>query len=135
MLHGVSYKGFGLSAQSMSFEGVSYNVGKSSHNLKELILLDSYHEEFTYILPKQELAAKYIAIAAYNGSFSLNRVNTILDTDAKKHFHDALDFALSHGYMMEDLEGRIRITNKGFKHYGAIFSLFYAPNWLPKYVF
>ena len=112
----------------MSFEGVSYNVGKSSHNLKELILSDPYHEEYTYILPKRELAAKYIAIAAYNGSFSLNRVSTILGIDARKQYQAELDFALSHGYMKEDLEGWIRITKDGFMHYGAIFSLFYAQN-------
>ena len=131
MLYGITYKGFGLSAQSMSFEGVSYNVGKSSRHLKELILSDSYHEEFTYILPKRELAAKYIAIAAYNGSFSLDRVDDILGIDARKLYHEELDFVLSHGYMKEDPVGRIRITKNGFKYYGAFFSLFYDQERLP----
>lgn len=34
MLDGVAYKGFGLSAQSMNNEGISYNIGKNSCQLK-----------------------------------------------------------------------------------------------------
>lgn len=126
MLDGVSYKGFGLAAQSMSNAGISYNVGKSSDKLKELLAADTYQEEYTYILPKHELASKYVAIAAYNGSFSLNRVSEILGVDARKYFEEALRFALSHGYIEEESNDRIRITKEGFMYYGAVFSLFYS---------
>ncbi|MCM1177649.1 MAG: radical SAM protein [Bacteroides sp.] len=51
MLDGVAYKGFGISAQSMCGEGIAYNVGKSSTELKSLIERSSYEEEFTYHLP------------------------------------------------------------------------------------
>ena len=126
MLEGVSYKGFGLAAQSMSNEGISYNFGKSSGKLRELLLADTYQEEYTYVLPRLELASKYMAIGAYNGSFSLSRVSAILQKDARSFFDEELSFALSNGYIKEESDSRVRITPEGFRHYGAVFSLFYA---------
>ena len=78
MLEGVSYKGFGISAQSMSRSGVSYNVGKGNRNIRNLIDLPTYEGGDTYLLPKEELASKYIAISAYNGSISLKHLSDIL---------------------------------------------------------
>ncbi len=94
MLHGASYKGFGISAQSMSSEGLAYNVGKSQRGLKSLLGRDTFAEEFTYRLPPAERAAKYIAIGAYNGSFSLRRLSAILGADSAQHYHEQLQFAI-----------------------------------------
>lgn len=125
MIDGVAYKGFGLSAQSMSCEGVSYNVGKSSTILKLLIYRDSYHEEYTYNLPSSELASKYIAIAVYHGSFSLNRLSRLLGRDARTYYNRQLSFCREHGLL--SITGDIvSCTRTGFKHYGAVFSLFYS---------
>jgi oxygen-independent coproporphyrinogen III oxidase len=125
MLDGVAYKGFGISAQSMSGEGISYNIGKSSGAVRELIDSADYPEEYTYVLPPQGLAAKYIAIGAYSGSFSLSRLTSILGRDAKGCYKEQLDFCLAEGYL-EILEDRVYITQKGFKYYGAVFSLFHS---------
>lgn len=129
MLHGGSYKGFGISAQSMSTEGVAYNVGKSHNDIRELIGLSSYGEEFTYLLPPAELASKYIAIGAYNGSFSMNRLSEILGCDAEDHYREQLDMCRANGLLAASANDpdRLVITRKGFKHYGAVFSLFYSP--------
>lgn len=126
MTAGSAYKGFGLSAQSMCREGVSYNVGKGTSQLVSLIRLPSYEEGDVYLLPPQEIAAKYIAIAAYAGAFSLERLSEILGCDAQLYYAEALDFCLSNELLsLEDK--KVRITSKGYAHYGAVFSLFYRP--------
>ena len=125
MLYGSAYKGFGLSAQSMSSRGVSYNVGKLSIEPKRLINSVSYPEEYTYLLPEQELAAKYLAISAYNGSFSIERLkeHDINETSMK----ESLDFFISKGLLFRDAD-RFYVTREGFVHYGTIFSLLYSRN-------
>lgn len=129
MLHGAAYKGFGIAAQSMCREGVAYNVGKSHSNIKELLDRESFSEEFTYRLPPGELASKYIAIGAYNGSFSIERICGIMGQGAPKHYEEQVNFCLNNGLMKreESDNRRLVITHKGFKNYGAVFSLFYCP--------
>lgn len=126
MLNGSSYKGFGLSAQSMSKVGLSYNLGKSQVPSKFVVdKQECYPEEYTYLLPQQELASKYLAISAYHGSFSLPR---LMDFGISREvIQRALDFCISEGLMKEGDDNRMYVTHKGFKYYGALFSLFYAP--------
>ncbi len=126
MIEGISYKGFGIAAQSMSQSGISYNVGKGRHDFMESLKQDSYPSEYTYLLPPNEIAAKYIAISAYCGSFSLKRASELLKDDAKNVFEKQIDFVLNEGLMSQEGE-RLYITRKGFLHYGAVFSLFYKP--------
>ena len=124
MINGASYKGFGLSAQSMSRAGVSYNVGKLSKNPQEALNDRGYQEEYTYLLPSKELVAKYMAISAYNGSFSVNR---LLELGIDKDFLDErLGFCFSQGLLSEGKNDRIVVTKTGFAHYGAVFSLFFG---------
>lgn len=124
MMEGAAYKGFGISAQSMSKHGVSYNVGKSNHNIRPLISLESYNEEYVYKLPPIEIAAKYIAIGAYNGSFSIQHIKELLNATALP-FTEELDFLLSN-QLVEIVNDRLYITKKGFHDYGATFSLLYT---------
>lgn len=123
MLEGASYKGFGISAQSMSRAGVSYNTGKMAPSIRHNLTEPTFGEQFTYLLPPQELASKYLAIAAYNGSFSMKTVEDL--GIPKDTFKDPLDFCLSAGLLHEDkTTGKYHITKPAFKHYGAVFSLF-----------
>ncbi len=125
MLRGASYKGFGLSAQSMSKCGIAYNKGKLSPQPQQHLNVDSYPEEYTYLLPARELASKYLAISAYNGSFDTDRLHAFgIDMKTLK---EPLDFCLSQGLLYEDHQHRMCITPIGFDHYGAIFSLFHSP--------
>jgi oxygen-independent coproporphyrinogen-3 oxidase len=124
MIDGTAYKGFGLSAQSMSREGVAYNIGKNSAAMKSLINNTTYGEEYTYHLQSSELAAKYIAIAAYHGSFSLTRLTELLGVDATSYYHQQLSFCQAND-LLTITGDVVTCTPKGFKYYGAVFSLFY----------
>ncbi|MBQ9892742.1 MAG: radical SAM protein [Bacteroidales bacterium] len=121
MTGGASYKGFGLSAQSMSRCGLSYNVGKLAGRPETLINSDTYPEQDTYILPPREMAAKYLAISGYFGEFSKGIIASLGADDM--FFRERLDFCLAQGLLEEHGNDRIRITRKGFLHYGAVFSL------------
>lgn len=123
MLNGASYKGFGMSAQSMSSAGVSYNLGKLSSNPRLNLNTDSYREEYTYLLPANELAAKYVAVSAYHGSFSTKKLLEIgIDEET---LNNKLDYCFSQGLLTKGNDDRVNVTRKGFEHYGAVFSLFY----------
>lgn len=124
MLDGISYKGFGISSQSMSTDGISYNIGKSNKSIARIVDMKSFSEEFTYLLPKEELVSKYIAISAYYGSFSLNRITELIGFDYAAYCKEQIDFCTSKGFITFE-KGRINITKEGFAHYGAVFSLFY----------
>ena len=124
MRDGTAYKGFGISAQSLSSDGLSYNIGKNSPELKNLLGMDSYSEEYTYRLPREEMASKYIAIAAYSGAFSLKALDLILGGKAEDKYSTQLQWCLERGLLKKEGD-MIRITRKGFRHYGAVFSLFY----------
>lgn len=124
MINGTSYKGFGMSAQSMSRAGVSYNMGKLSKNPMQALNDRGYQEEYTYLLPSKERVAKYMAISAYQGSFSVDK---LLELGIDKDFLDErLDFCFSQGLLSKGENDRIVVTKKGFVHYGAVFSLFYG---------
>ena len=124
MLNGAAYKGFGMSAQSMSSEGIAYNVGKLAVTPQNALNKEGYPEQFTYLLPPDELASKYIAISAYNGSFSIARLRDYGINGGS--LNEILDFCIDEGLLYKGERDRIFITKKGFKHYGALFSLFYA---------
>lgn len=127
MLYAKPYKGFGISAQSMNHNGISYNVGKNSRNLTNILNNENYAEEYTYILPKQELLAKYIAISGYYGGFSLAIATEILGIDSKEYFDKEIRFCLDNNLLILDND-LLHITQAGFRNYGAVFSLFYKKN-------
>ena len=126
MLNGAAYKGFGLSAQSMSSSGIAYNVGKLAVTPQNELNKESYTELFTYLLPLNELASKYMAISAYNGSFSIARLRDY--GISERTLNEMVGFCIDEGLLYKGERDRMFITPKGFKHYGALFSLFYANN-------
>ena len=124
MLNGTAYKGFGISAQSMSSVGLSYNIGKIPNLTEALLACNSYQEEYTYILPQNELIAKYMAVSAYHGSFSVDRL--VCMGINEEHLNEILDFCFSQKLLSTNDNKRIFVTPKGFVYYGALFSLFSA---------
>lgn len=126
MLNGAAYKGFGLSAQSMSSLGIAYNVGKLAVTPQNELNKESYTELFTYLLPLNELASKYMAISAYNGSFSIARLRDY--GISERTLNEIVGFCIDEGLLYKGERDRMFITPRGFKHYGALFSLFYANN-------
>ena len=125
MLGAVSYKGFGLSAQSMSRAGIAYNYGKHFGLSKKDIEAESYGEEFVYRLPAEELCAKYLAIAAYAGRFSISKLSALLGADAESFYKEQLLFCESEELLAREGD-EVFVTSKGFKYYGAVFSLFHS---------
>lgn len=124
MLNGAAYKGFGMSAQSMSSSGIAYNEGKLAVVPQNELKSEGYPEQFTYLLPSNELASKYMAISAYNGSFSISRLKDF--GFSKEYLNEILDFCISEGLLYKGNHDRVFVSRKGFVHYGALFSLFYS---------
>lgn len=124
MCDGWQYKGFGLSAQSMSSEGLSYNIGKNLANIRTLLSRDTYLSGFFYKLPAHELLNKYIAVSGYYGGFSLSVAEKYYGAGFKADFHSLIQFLSDNGYII--LNGSdLRLTAKGFRHYGVVLSMFY----------
>lgn len=128
MFDGWQYKGFGISSQSMSLSGLSYNIGKNapvSKFLSDNIL--SYEATNSYILPPQEVFAKFIAISGYSGGFSISAAKRILGNEFDNKFQDTIKILLSTD-LMSIKNDRLQFTQLGYRHYGAILSLFYLPH-------
>ena len=125
MFDGISYKGFGISAQSMSARGIAYNSLKGYSGVR-LPDLSEICEHDIYRLPGEELAAKYVAVALYGGRFKLSVIEHFLGRDAHSHFAAELDYLVSGGYLSVEADGEWRVTRKGFREYGAIAALFWS---------
>ena len=123
MFDGWQYKGFGISAQSMSSHGISYNQGKN-HISMDCVLATSYESDCHYALPPEELLAKYIAISGYAGRFSTTVASSILGTDFSEKYKDVIDYLLEQGYITIDGD-TIALTTQGVANYGAALSMFW----------
>jgi len=125
MIENVSYKGFGISAQSKTSKGISYNIGKNHESFDECIKYGTFLEVDTYLLPKEDLIAKYVMISLYFGMFSLTIISNILSADAYNYYKEELDFLVKNKYIKID-NNKCYLTKEGFKYYGAVGALFYS---------
>jgi oxygen-independent coproporphyrinogen-3 oxidase len=128
MIKAMAYKGFGVSAQSMNQYGISYNIGKNKTKLSNYIKQNSFEMKEFYKLPKRELLSKYIAISGYYGRFSIDIASEISSEDFYTVFRAEIDFCIKNK-LIEIKNKDIRITHKGFKNYGTVFSLFFISNY------
>lgn len=124
MRYGTPYKGFGISAQSMSRTGLSYGILKNAEKA-DIISIHELTEGYNYLLPKDELAAKYVSVAMYGGEFYLSVLDDILGEPAKKYYYDELSFLEQHSYA-DIIGGKVTLTQLGFRYYGAIAALFWS---------
>lgn len=127
MINNISYKGFGISAQSKTNKGISYNIGKNKESFSECIKEGSFIEKDCYLLPKEELVAKYVMISLYFGMIDLNIITNILEEDANNYYKEELEFLVNNKYI-EVIDNKCYLTKEGFKYYGAVGSLFYSKN-------
>ncbi|MDE6535226.1 MAG: radical SAM protein [Muribaculaceae bacterium] len=130
MFDGWQYKGFGISAQSMSPFGVSYNIGKNEAIEKLidqnwLIKNGSTYEASTYYqLPRHEILNKFIAISGYSGGFSLAAAKNIFGNEFDTRYSTVIRFLRNEN--LATIKGdRLQLTETGFRHYGTALSLFY----------
>lgn len=138
MLDGGDYKGFGISAQSMSDGNAEYNMGKNAADILSLIPSERLPKDATfeatehYELPISEKFAKFVCISAYSGGFNWRIAKERFYPDFFERFGRTLDFLSEPKYAFDsgDIEltnDRINVTRHGFDHYGPLFSLFYKP--------
>lgn len=125
MFDGWQYKGFGLSAQSMSDVGLSYNICKGSINLNQISETPTYESVRHYALPREEIFAKYVAISGYSGGLSLKSSRRIYGRDFDARFGEIIS-ALEKEGLGTIIDDRFQMTRKGYRYYGAILSIFYT---------
>lgn len=125
MIENISYKGFGVAAQSKSKIGISYNIGKDAESFSECVKKGSFYPKDLYILSKEELLAKYIAVSLYYGQFKISIMDEILKTNALKYYEKEFDFLIQNKYITIN-DDIVRLTELGFKYFGAVGSLFYS---------
>lgn len=129
MFEGWQYKGFGISAQSMSGFGVSYNLGKNQHIGKMIDsewLIDndhSYESPAYYQLPREELLSKFIAISGYSGGFSLSAAKELYGPEFISDYQHIIHFLVNENLALI-IGDRLQLTELGFRNYGAVLSLF-----------
>lgn len=139
MLNGGNYKGFGISAQSMSDGNLEYNAGKNATDILSLIPTGrrpknaSFDATEHYELPVNEKFAKFVCISAHSGGFNWRIAKDRFYPDFFQRFGPTLDFLsdsmhsmIDRGYL-EITNDCINLTRNGFRHYGPILSLFYKP--------
>ena len=125
MIYNVSYKGFGISAQSKSSIGLSYSIGKSGENFEKCIETGSIYEDDIYLLPKEELLAKYIAVSLYFGNFKLSIMQNILEEDPLLKYKSEFEYLKNNDYV--EINGDVvQLTKLGFKYFGGVGALFYS---------
>ena len=124
MEEGLPYKGFGVSAQSMSDRGLSYNSLKGC-DARNLPALERIEAEDVYELPGEELAAKYISIALYSGRFRRETVTRLLGLDCDVHYAAELDYLMGRA-LLEEHDGWYRLTRRGVRFYGAVAAQFWS---------
>lgn len=120
----VPYKGFGIAAQSMSLLGLAYNALKDTSE-KKIPAAINLNDGDTYRLPREEIAAKYIGIAMYSGSFRLDVLEEILGEDPQGYFSQEIRF-LTEKNIMQKRGDVMRFTEHGFRFYGAAAALFWS---------
>lgn len=124
MFEGWQYKGFGISAQSMSHTGISYNIGKGSVDVVQIPEVQTFESFRHYALPSREIFAKYIAISGYSGGFSMKTAKHLYGDHFDSRFGNIIS-ALENEGLITISRDRLQMTRKGYRHYGAILSMFY----------
>ena len=124
MIKFVNYKGFGISAQSKGDNGICYEYGKNHEKYSDCFHNGKIKKGDTYILPKKEMLAKYIAISGYYGCFDLEVCSHILGKNFEEEYIKELIFLKKKKLIMQS-NNKILLTKKGFKYYGAILAMFY----------
>lgn len=125
MIENGAYKGFGIAAQSKTPDGISYNIGKGGETLNDCMAHDTFEaNSHIYLLPSQEMLAKYLAISGYYGRFRLSKMSEITGHNPLTVFSKELKYLLYKELITIDNDW-VSITKEGFKYYGVILSLFY----------
>lgn len=133
IFEGHDYKGFGISAQSMSDGDVEYNIGKNNPDILRLIPKGKISKKATfeakehYELTNEEKFAEFVCISDYSGGFDWRIAKKRFIPDFFQRFGVLLDFLADNDYI-DITTNRIQLTRKGFVQHAAVLSLFYRHN-------
>ncbi|MFK7161628.1 radical SAM protein [Marinospirillum sp. MEB164] len=142
VIHGRSYLGLGLGAQSMTDTSISYNAGAVGKNLapyfKRLDQQQLPLQDF-YDLPAIQMMAKMVAVSFYFGEVNLAAFERKFGLPLEAAYPEAVDYALQQGLMhyTDSRNGQewpdqprrsLSLTDKGAAHFNGSIALFYAPS-------
>jgi oxygen-independent coproporphyrinogen-3 oxidase len=128
----VPYKGFGVSAQSMSMKGLSYNSLKGS-SIPHLPKLERIEESYIYELPREEVVGKYVCVSLYNGGFDLDVVSRILGAESDTCYQEELCY-LTDRQLITIEDRRVNLTPEGFEYYAVVAAFFWSKSHRKKYL-
>ncbi len=125
MCKNIPYKGFGISAQSLSDKGLSYNILKGVRQA-HLPAYEEITEADIYRLPADERAAKFVSISLYSGQIDLTVLSDIVQEDAHTFYDEQFTFLAKHGLAKEEGDS-LYLTEDGVRLSGGIAALFWSP--------
>lgn len=128
VIDGIPYVGLGLGAQSFGNDYLAYNSGAANKQLdryKQQIDNNQIPIQDLYSLDIQESIAKMVSVAFYFGFVDLNAFQKRFNLSFVEHFKNEVDFVLKEN-LMEIIEGRLLLTNRGADYINGIIPLFYS---------
>lgn len=128
VIDGIPYVGLGLGAQSFGRNYLAYNAGASNKQLakyKQQIENNQLPIQDIYKLDLQESIAKMVSVAFYFGFIDLKAFEKRFNISFTEYFKNEVDFVLQER-LMEIIDGKIVLTNRGADYINGIIPLFYS---------
>jgi oxygen-independent coproporphyrinogen-3 oxidase len=155
VIHGISYLGVGLGAQSMSDSTISYNSGSVGKNLTPYLKIINSNElpiQDLYNLPLEHMMAKMISVSFYFGEINLSSFLSKFQIRLEDAFPNEVNYVLDKGLMeyrnsqngsedsfrnqnskTENSNRSLSLTNKGAEFFNGTIALFFASS-IQKYL-
>jgi oxygen-independent coproporphyrinogen-3 oxidase len=148
VIHGISYLGVGLGAQSMTDNTISYNSGSVGKNLTPYFKKVNSGEmpiQDLYNLPLTHMMAKMISVSFYFGEINLKSFYSKFCISLENAFPEEINYVIEQGlmeyrdsengsedYYQKDLQKKeisnksLSLTKKGAEFFNGTIALFYA---------
>jgi oxygen-independent coproporphyrinogen-3 oxidase len=139
VIHGTSYLGLGLGAQSLSQVTLAYNSGAADKRLdayRRQVMAGRLPIQDVYHLSLQAAMGKMISVAFYFGEINLESFRRKFGLPMEQAFPAEAAFVLENGLMAyegglgnngsNDERRVLRLTEEGVKVYNGVIALFYA---------
>jgi oxygen-independent coproporphyrinogen-3 oxidase len=128
VIEGTPYIGLGLGAQSFGMDYLAYNDGAANKKLERYQRKIEKHElpiQDIYKLPMEESIAKMVSVAFYFGFVDLVAFEKRFGISFLEKFKAEVAFVLNNG-LMERIDNRIQLTDKGSDFINGVIPLFYS---------
>ncbi|MBI5066330.1 coproporphyrinogen III oxidase family protein [Candidatus Woesearchaeota archaeon] len=128
VVEGTPYLGMGLGAQSLAKDAMYYNQGAASKKLnryEEMVNEGSFPIQDLYVLPPEEIMAKFICVSFYFGGINEQAFQEKFGMSLGDKFREELLFLEDRG-LMKHQNGLFCLTEKGNNVVNGIIPLFYS---------